>query len=89
MNLHDCVALALNIYGSTAVLKLEKDSDDYQEAIGNGITFVIVPGLNTVVGPIKQMDFLQHRLGMGSPNLELAELMRRLENRRELPPVMV
>ena len=87
MNLPDGVALNLTLYNTySAQLKIEKYGDDYRDKIGDGICFAIAPGQKKIIGPMKFIHFLNHKLDMGRIIPELAEVEQEMQKYKEKPP---
>ena len=90
LNLHGSVAMVMNLYAThCAVLKIEKADDDFKDKIGDGIIFIVIPGLKKVVGPLRMMQFLSHKLKMGHTEPGLREAERRYKGIKPRPPFMV
>lgn len=80
------IGLHFTIYNSvTSTIKITDFKEEYKSIIGDGICYVIVPGLRKVVGPIKMIEFLNHRLNMGKKNKELTEIELEMEKYKVKP----
>ena len=90
MNLPNDVCLTLYIYNSlTSTIKIGASKEEYKDIIGIGVCYVIVPGMKKIIGPIKQMDFLIHKLNMGSKIPELTEIETELNKYKQKPPFRI
>lgn len=91
INLPEQVVLTINLYNSiTASMGIEKTTYDYKNEIGDGICIVIVPPLNRIVGPMKYIHFLNHKLNMKMINPELKAIEAELNQIKEKrPPILI
>lgn len=81
------IGLHITIYNTvTATIKIDDFKEEYKNIIGDGLCYIIVPGLRKVVGPMKQIHFLQHKLNMGRKNDELLEIELEMEKYKIKPP---
>ena len=87
MNLHDSIALSLTIYNSlNATVKMGEMKEEYKSIIGEGLCYVIAPGLKKMIGPLKSIEFLNHKFNGGVKNAELSDMEDELNKYRIKPP---
>ncbi len=91
LNLPDCVALTITLYNSIwASVKIDKSAYDFKDKIGDGISIVIIPALNRIVGPMKYIHFLNHKMDIRNKNAELSEIEIELKRRKKSkPPIKI
>ncbi|WP_394887021.1 HNH endonuclease [Clostridium butyricum] len=82
------ISLKLSLWGKIAsTIFLTKNKQLLKQDIpdGNGLVYVIVPGLKKCVGPINFIDYISFILGYKS-NEKLTNLKKQIEEIPELPP---
>ncbi len=80
------IGLHFTIYNSvTSTIKITDVTNEYKNIIGDGICYVIIPGLRKVIGPIKLIEFLNHKLDMGKKNKELLEVEAEMDKYKIKP----
>lgn len=81
------IGLHFTIYNSvTSSIKIADLKEEYKSIVGDGICYIIIPGLSKVIGPIKIIEFLQHKLKMGKYNIELLQVEQEMEKYKIKPP---
>lgn len=81
------IGLHLTIYNNiTASIKITDIKPEYKDKIGDGICYIVIPGLKKIVGPIKLIHFLNHKLNMGNKNPELEAIEIEMERYKVKPP---
>lgn len=87
MKTNDILALYTNFYEeNSAIINITNEKEHWENKIDEGICFVVVPGLQSAVGPIVLEEFIAHKIDASYKNKDLVKLEERMSKFNELPP---
>ncbi|OAB38319.1 hypothetical protein [Paenibacillus glacialis] len=81
----------LNLYCSfygvqNAIVRISSEPELWKERIGEGVVFLIAPGIQKFVGPIELSKYIAHKFEDDLKDEQLSQLEEDMENKPEAPP---